>query len=150
MGILLRLRLLRIVFGSRVFGGLRLRSRDAGEAVASAAHPIELVVERGWLERRLLKGQLIAPGQVVPMGNVGVSGSLALFRAIYRTGQLDSLFVLAPQVLGSSPDGGFSDGLVAVLLQGLNVGRKAAEHVNDFGIFFGLGSEVLDNVGLKK
>src|SRR5207249_8606291 len=60
------------------------------------------------------------------------------------------LFILALDKFRGVAEGGSFDGLVAVFLQGLNMGGEAAEHVHDLGIFFGFGGESLGSVRLEQ
>src|SRR2546428_459626 len=59
-------------------------------------------------------------------------------------------FVLVPTMFRCSPGGGFLDAFVAVFLQRVNLGGKAAEHVNDLGIFFGVGSQLLSSLRVEQ
>ena len=123
-----------------------MRSGDTGQASAGPAHILELFQEGRSLRRRLLEGKLIAFGQIVSVRDIGIARALADFGAVNRAHPLDGLFVLAFEMLRSSPDGGLFDGLIAVFLQRVNLGRKAAEHVNDLGILFGVGGQLLGSL----
>src|SRR6185503_10203069 len=93
----------------------------------------------------------IARREFVAMRDIGiVSGLARILGTIRLTNHVDFLILLPFHVFGGGAIRGQFYGFVAVLLQRLDVGGKAAEHIDDFGVFFGLGGELADGVGIEE
>jgi len=63
---------------------------------------------------------------------------------------VDNLFLLVLEMFSSSLEGGTIDGFIAILLQGLEVGGKAAEHIHCLGVCFWVGGQLPGDIGVKE
>jgi hypothetical protein len=79
----------------------------------------------------------------VAVGDVGIPGARADFGAKGITDALDLAFVLTPDSFGVGGAAEFPGGVVAVFLEGMELGGEAAEGGDHVAVFLGVGSELL-------